>query len=385
MKITYIYPSLHYPGGISRVLTLKMNYLADVMGHEVSIITYSQFDKGIFFPLSPLVKQMHFDIRRNTNFEGSFFKKKKEEYIFLKTLRHHIEDFLEIKPQDIVITTTFGLEHKFLYKLKDASKKIGEFHFAFNKSPLSALKNFGEVRHPKDILDLFARRNYINSISGLDAFVLLTKQDMISWKRHFKNLYHIPNPITLETNQISEVKSKNVLAIGRFHHQKGFDYLVRIWDKVVKQHPDWTLKIVGDGEQETAIRNFIKKNDLENNICIIKPKPDVHKEYLDASIYVMTSRFEGLPLVLIEAMHFGLPIVSYDCQCGPSDLVKNETNGYLTPVGDIDKTAEHICELIENPDLRSKFGLANRKKSFNYKVAPIMETWESLFKKIIKQ
>ena len=78
MKITYIYPSLHYPGGISRVLTLKMNYLADVMGHEVSIITYSQFDKGIFFPLSPLVKQMHFDISRNTNFEGSFFKKKKE-------------------------------------------------------------------------------------------------------------------------------------------------------------------------------------------------------------------------------------------------------------------------------------------------------------------
>nr|WP_313027236.1 glycosyltransferase [Soonwooa sp.] len=82
---------------------------------------------------------------------------------------------------------------------------------------------------------------------------------MISWERHFKNLYHISNPITLETNHISEVKSKNVLAIGRFHHQKGFDYLVRIWDKVAKQHPDWTLKIVGVVNKKRLLETLLKK------------------------------------------------------------------------------------------------------------------------------
>lgn len=385
MKITYLYPSLHYPGGISRILTLKMNYLADVLGHEVSIVTYSQFDKGFFFQLSENVKQLHLDIRRNTVFNGNFLSKKNQERQFLKQYKSRLELFLKQNPQDILITTTFGLEYKFLYKLKDKSKKIGEFHFAFNKSPLSTLKTLKDVKHPKDILDVMARRTYIKSIRGLDHFVLLTKRDLQSWKKIFPNTSYISNPISLSTDKTSSCISKTVLAVGRFHYQKGFDYLIDVWRLVAQKHPDWQLRIVGNGEEENKVRNLIKKYNLEDSITIIPPSLQVDLEYLNSSIYVMTSRFEGLPLVLIEAMHFGLPLVSFDCECGPSDLIEDGINGYLSQVGDTSTLADHINHLIENPSLRKQMGDASREKSFNYQVKPILEQWDNLFKSLINK
>lgn len=384
MKITYIYPSLHYPGGISRILTIKMNYLADVLGYDVTILTYSQFDKGFFFQLSENVKQLHFDIRRNTIFNGNFLSKKIQEREFLKQYKSDLELFLKQNPQDILITTTFGLEYKFLYKLKDKSKKIGEFHFAYNKSLLSTLKTLKDVKHPKDILDVMARRSYIKSIRGLDHFVLLTKRDLQSWNKLFSNTSYISNPISLSTDKTSSCSSKTVLAIGRFHYQKGFDYLIDVWRQIAQKHLDWKLRIVGNGEEEAKIRDLINKYNLQDSITIISPSQQVNLEYLNSSIYVMTSRFEGLPLVLIEAMHFGLPIVSFDCECGPSDLIEDGINGYLSKVGDTYALADHIHHLIENPSLRKQMGEANREKSFNYKLEPIMKQWDNLFKTLLK-
>lgn len=385
MTITYLYPSLHYPGGISRVLTLKMNYLADVLGYTITLITYSQFDKGIFFPLSPNIKMINLDLRRNTLFEGSYLSKKQQERRFLADYRKQLEAFLQQHPQDIVISTTFGLEYKFLYRLKDKSKKIGEYHFSYPQSPLGRLKTIRQVRHPKDLLDLLARRAYIKCLNGLDRFILLTQRDQANWQPTLHNTHVLPNPITLKSEQTSTCTPKTVLAIGRLHYQKSFDQLIEAWRLVHAQNPDWTLKIVGNGEEEAKIRNLIKTYQLEDVVSIVPPSIDVHQDYLNSSIYAMTSKAEGLPLVLIEAMHFGLPLVSYDCECGPSDLIEEGINGYLVPLGDYRLLAQRINHLIENPELRLKQGQAGRQRSFNYSIEAIMSQWLSLFNDLLSK
>lgn len=178
---------------------------------------------------------------------------------------------------------------------------------------------------------------------------------------------------------------KQVIAAGRYVGQKGFDRLVAAWQKVVNRHPDWVLKIYGDGWMREQLWQQIMDLGIEESCYLEHTAHDIATKFQESSIFVLSSRFEGFGLVIVEAMSCGLPVVSFTCHCGPRDIISDEIDGLLVSEGDIDKLAEGINRLIEDEELRKKMGEMARLKANNYKIEHIGEQWIALFKTLLIQ
>lgn len=179
------------------------------------------------------------------------------------------------------------------------------------------------------------------------------------------------------------LKSKKVIAVGRYSYEKGFDRLIKVWDIVNKEIKGWTLHIIGDGGCREALQNQI--NELGLNQCVFLDglRNDMKEEYLDASLFVLSSRYEGFGMVLLEAMSCGVPVVSFDCPCGPKDLITDGENGYLVEDGDIEKLADRIVYLIRHPEKRKEMGAMAYKRSADYSEDKIMKQWMELFNEVL--
>jgi glycosyltransferase involved in cell wall biosynthesis len=232
----------------------------------------------------------------------------------------------------------------------------------------------------------YIRTYQLKKVTGkLDKLVVLTNQDKEQWTRTHDNVVCIANPSPFKINQNSYfVDSKTVISVGRLDAQKGYDKLVDAWSIVKKSCPDWKLNIFGSGELYEFLNRRISSLALENNVDLKGVSSHIEKEYLSASFFVMSSLFEGLPMVLIEAATFGLPIVSYDCEWGPREIVNNGLNGYLVPAGDIEMLAARIIELINNPGLRIQMSENAKEASKNYELSIIMNQWKDLFENLNK-
>lgn len=218
-----------------------------------------------------------------------------------------------------------------------------------------------------------------------DAIVTLTLKDREMYLANFAckpKVCAIPNFLTLEIKSNPHLKSNKVaLAVGRFTEQKGFDRLINIWSKLPPHVQDWRLDIVGDGEDEAILNGLIADRKL-NNVHLIKTTSNIEEHYEQASIYLMTSRWEGLPMVLIEAQSYGLPILSYDCLTGPRDVVRNGRNGYLIPDGNEYEFVAKLVHTVENDVLRHEFALTAKKDSERFDKVAVIESWLQLFKSI---
>ena len=214
--------------------------------------------------------------------------------------------------------------------------------------------------------------------------VTLTKQDVDKFMKYCKKVTCIENEVTFVTSQYPYYETKTILSIGRMDSQKGFDLLLEMWSKLMLIEPDWKLRIVGciigDDEYSKKIIEIIDRYKLKESVEIIPPKKNIKDYYFDASIYIMTSRFEGLPMVLLEAMSAGLPIVSYDCPTGPREVIKSNINGYLVPFNNEKEMIEKLTVLMDNIGLRRKFGI-NSKEIIekNYISERISDKWEEVF------
>jgi glycosyltransferase involved in cell wall biosynthesis len=170
-------------------------------------------------------------------------------------------------------------------------------------------------------------------------------------------------------------KTLRLLTIGRLVKQKGFDYLMESLNKLEKIDPNWIIAIIGSGPEEETIKEMAREFGLTEKINFLPHCDDLARHYLEADIYVMTSRFEGLPLVLIEAQSFGLPCVSFDCPTGPSEVIESEVNGLLVPLGDTSIMAQQIARLGRSPDLYGRCSTNARESSFRYSPDAIMRQW----------
>lgn len=155
-----------------------------------------------------------------------------------------------------------------------------------------------------------------------------------------------------------------------------------IWEPIVKLHPDWKLEIYGEGSDFEKIDTQIKKANLQNSILIKKPTSRIDEKLLRSSIYLMTSRYEGFPMVLVEAMACGLPVVSFRCPCGPEDIIKNNEDGFLINLGDNESMTLSLLKLIEDVDLRKKMGHAARENIKRFSQDEVMSQWTNLFNKL---
>ena len=216
-------------------------------------------------------------------------------------------------------------------------------------------------------------------IEEYDIFLVLTEEDKINWGRNNPKIKVINNPLTFYSNKNSSLNEKRVISLGRLHEQKGYDILIDVWKKVNNVHSDWVLEIYGEGEEREKLQNKIDEENLTNTFKLMGRTKEVYKELLNSSIYVLSSRFEGFGMVLIEAMVCGVPIVSFDCPCGPKDIILDGKNGYLCKFGDIDDMVKKIIYLIENGDKRKEMGEIGKKLSSKYLEDNIMNQWKELY------
>jgi len=378
LKIVYCTPALYMAGGVERVLTLKANYFAEHFGYDITIILTEGKDKPLFYPLSKRIKIVNLDVNFEELWTCSFVKKVSvylsKQRIFKKRLT---AELMRIRP-DITVSL-LRREINFINDIKDGSKKIGELHV--NRANY---RNFeeGDANFIKNLFAKFWMCSLVSHLKQLDKFIVLTEEDKASWTE-LSNVEVIPDPLAFDVAEVSPLKAKRVIAVGRYVYQKGFDLLLQAWAKIEKQFPDWELAIYGMGDR-SPYENLAQQLGINMNRCHLNGSTqDIRKEYLDSSLFVFSSRFEGFGMVLIEAMACGLPVVSFDCPCGPKDIVRHQEDGLLVPAGDVDKLAEAMAQLIENEELRhqiAKNAICNVRR---FQIDEIADRWQLLFEDVL--
>ena len=215
----------------------------------------------------------------------------------------------------------------------------------------------------------------------LNAVVLLTENDKNNYGK-MKNLYVIPNSLSFIPSKLSDCKNKKMISLGRFSYQKGYDLLIDCIALVKDNLLDWTIELYGDGSDKEKLLNKINENGLDRIIYLKDNTTDVESVYASSSIYLSSSRYEGLPMVLIESQSCGLPAVSFDCPYGPSYIIIEGKTGFLVPLGDVKKMSEKILELINNEDLRIQMGKQAAIESSRFSEDKISEMWKILLERI---
>lgn len=216
-----------------------------------------------------------------------------------------------------------------------------------------------------------------------DAIVTLTEEDKGYYEKHGTingKILAISNFIIDIPSIHSQCEEHIVLAVGRFCYQKAFDDLIDVWNLVQMDSISngWKLRIVGDGEDKMKVLDKIREYGLNSSVEILPSADDVSSFYSQSSIYVMTSRFEGLPMVLIESKFYGLPIVCLNCITGPKDMVENERDGFIINNRDFKEMANKICYLMRNDNVRKEMGKNALLDSRRFTPDSIIERWKSL-------
>jgi glycosyltransferase involved in cell wall biosynthesis len=214
----------------------------------------------------------------------------------------------------------------------------------------------------------------------VSSTVTLTERDADLYSK----LYAPSGPVTTIPNIVSPPVLENVprreevLAVGRLTPQKGFDLLLDAWAKASERLPGWSLRIVGDGEMRAALLHQMHSLGIEQRVTLAPFVENPFLLYRECGAFVLSSRFEGLPFVLIEAMTQGAPCISFDCPNGPAELIQDGTNGLLVPAEQVQALADTIVELAENPGLREKIGDAARSIAGQFSEARVAARWEEV-------
>jgi glycosyltransferase involved in cell wall biosynthesis len=220
------------------------------------------------------------------------------------------------------------------------------------------------------------RRRY----PALDALVVLTKHDLEQYRRVLPSVrvVQIPNAIPEAHGPRSGLTEPVAIAGGRLTSQKGFDRLIPAFGIAARKHPDWTLVICGRGPKRKQLERLVEEHGLADKVVLRGPVPDFEEQLESASLFVLSSRFEGLPMVMLEAMSKGLPVVAFDCPTGPAELIDQRSDGILVREGDVDGLAAAMEELIEDPGKRRRFGAAAMAKAASFSLSVVGPQWDSL-------
>lgn len=373
-KIVYCTPALYMAGGVERVLSLKANYFAEEFGYDITIILTEGQNRPLFYPLSEKVNVINLNLNYEELWHCSFLKK---IYLYLRKQRQFkkklTNELMRLKP-DITISL-LRREINFIIDIQDGSKKIGELHV--NRTNY---RNF-EANDSSFVKRFFARfwmNNLVGHLRKLDKFVVLTEEDKKQWGE-LNNVISIPDPLTFFPKQISTLYNKRVIAVGRYVYQKGFDLLLKAWSMVEKKYPSWELVVFGSGNR--APYEYLRKElNIEACRCHLNgPSSNIQQEYINSSIFAFTSRFEGFGMVLVEAMACGLPVISFDCPCGPHDIVADNEDGLLVQNGNVNEYVRELSLLMDDASMRQRMSVAGRKNVERFKIETIGGKWKQLF------
>ena len=372
MKIVYCISGMFKSGGIERVITNKVNYLV-AHGYDACIITTDQAGRPDFFPIDERVERIDLGLNYDQYDELPTWKRYWKTWRLRSLHKARLEQALKQLRADVTVSV-WRHEVSILPDLKDGSRKVLELHSAKDTAVLmypvaSKLRRlFGHLRVA--LQERVAAR--------YDRFVILTHEEQPLWKG-FTNLSVIPNALPFRPKQFADISDKRLIAVGRMEYQKNFPDLLRIWSRVAPTFPDWELHIYGDGWMLDGLRRQAEELGVASQVTFEGAVSDMETAYASSSIYLMTSHFEGLPMVLLEAQSVGLPAVSYACSSGPRDIITDGEDGFLVPLYDEATFAERLSTLMRDEALRTCMGKAAEVASHRYDLEVIMPQWLELF------
>lgn len=360
MRIYFYLADITFTGGIEKITTTLANYFVK-HGIEVIIVSNFHTNKNFSYSLDSSVKTVFLSEIPYSGMPGSFERLK----MFFAN-RKRVKNYFSLLHNETIIVQAFP--NSFLYFLamgnKNSNKIINVEHvhyFYYNKL----------LR----ILRYFLYKKYNN-------VCVLTKSDKIQYDKLNIRATCIPNAVdflSFEKIDINAERKKTIIGIGRLEEQKNFSSLIRVFYKVYKKYPDWSLEIYGKGNLHERLQLEIDKFELSDCVHLMGVSNEINKVFQNSGIFVLSSLYEGFPMVIVEAMASGCPVVSYDCPNGPSDLINNEINGLLVENQNEEKLYEAILKMIENSDFRKNCAKNALLSVKQYSIENVFEKWKSLF------
>jgi glycosyltransferase involved in cell wall biosynthesis len=366
-------------GGVERVLTLKANYFAEYFGYDITIILTEGKDKPLFYPLSDKIKVINLNIDFEELWTCSFVKK---ILVYLKRQRQFkkalTKELMSIRPD--VTVSLLRREINFINNIPDGSCKIGELHINRANYRNFRTQNVGIV---KRLFAKFWSHNLVAHLRRLDKLVVLTEKDREAWVE-LDNVVAIPDPLSLYPKKVSPLTEKRVVAVARYSHEKGIDLLLQAWAIAEKHALGWRLDVYGDGDR-TSYNQLMENLHIDRSRCELHGRTDrVETAYVNSSIFVLSSRFEGFGMVLTEAMACGLPVVSFDCPWGPRSIINDSADGLLVENGNVEALADGLIRLIGDDDLRRRMAANGIKNVQRFSIDYIAERWKKLFESTVR-
>ena len=354
MKIMFVIHSLSSVGGAETILTRYANFFSKE--DQVSITLLSN-------------KKIHFNLNKNINIyefnnkiaKKSLFRKINLPYQQIK----HIAKSIKTDDPDIIVSFI------------SATNILATVAARLEKKPIILAERSSYHRAVKNDFWKFLRRI---TYPFANTVIVLTQEDKP--KYHFvKNVFVLQNPLILKNQHTKVQREKIILGVGRLNNVKGFDMLIKAFSKVSSN--DWKLIIAGEGKERTTLENLITEYNLINKVELVGLIEDMEYYYKRSSIFILSSRSEGFPGALCEAMGYGCASIAFDCPTGPKEIIKNGENGILIEPNNIQLLTKEIEVLINNETTRKRIGTNALNISKNLEINNISQEWKKIMHKTI--
>ena len=384
MKILIIHRSFALVGGAERVIIDKANYLSD-MGHEVVLISYEQGTHPIPYQLKPSVHVQDLNCRFFTLSKYSIYKRLFLFFQLKRRLKHSLSQvFEEESPQVIVLASDWQFLIKVVLDAAQDIPVIAEFHNAFD----FIIKKIGNNGNQFIVsITRLYYKYFLKHFKNCTCLVALTENDARHWRNYSDNVVVIPNPVTLYPEKVDDVQKEEgrIICVGRLNGQKRIDRLISAFSLIADKYPKWHVDVFGEGDLKYTLQQQIDSHHLENRFVLNEPTNKIFEEYKKSQMLVLSSEYEGRPLVLIEAMACGTPCVSFDCPSGPGEIIENGVTGLLVENGNINDLANKIEWMITHEAERKEMGRQARRDAAKYKMSVIMKDWEELYVGVVSK
>ncbi|MHA5065624.1 glycosyltransferase [Cetobacterium somerae] len=376
-KIIYIIKDISIVGGREKIILDKANLLSK-MGYEVTIISHEMKTlevKEVFSGINFLNLKLN-----------KFFKNEKSKkiyrFLYLKKLKRELQIKInELNPDIIVGLCDVGFGE--YLKLKTSAKKVLEIHGCYDFY-FHGIQDYKKIFFIKNYLRKILFYIFFYRAQKYDKVVILSEVDANKWKLEnsivIPNFYQNLNNVLINKNFVE----KKFISAGRLSYEKGFDILIEVWKEIKKYDKNIKLDIFGEGPEEKKILSLIKNNKLEKSISLNKFTNQLSKKYKEYYGYILPSRFESFPMVVLESIANALPVIAFDLECGVREMIESEKNGILIKRYDYKKMAEKIIEIYDNEKLREELSKKSLEKSKEYEEEKIIQKWIDLFTSLKK-
>ena len=370
---------MQWIGGIERVTSYQANYWAQA-GNEVSIITFQGGEKNPFYNLMPQVRILNITVSDvQTRFFFFFFKGVANQCKCKAQYRKGLEKFMQIYRPDIVFTTMHGIESTFIKTICPDVPVVGINHIS-----LTLRRGDYISSRLRRTIQRIKYHTLLRQLKKYDCCVALSRTDELMLKNEGCSTTYLPNPIDLHSIKPSNKMQRDryVVCVGRLDYLKGQDRLLRIWKMVSPHFPEWNLLFVGDGDKKEELIRQSASLGLEETVTFTGARKDVYDILHKSSVFAFTSRTESFGMVLLEAFACGLPVVAYDCETGPRDLVQSYYNGFLIPDGNEEAFAMKLSLLMQDEKMRSSLGKNAMLTAKQYDNAVVLPQYSDLIRQL---